>query len=168
MLFLPPVATHACLPGGVSSAPSLAFLCKGLAQGLPVACLRPLERVRVATADPRCPRVSPQLPRGSSGGSAPPSRARSWTCWRRSSPRLATLTSSCARRWRSRSICQSPESRCARLGLKSQGRGSGACPREPPEDGLEWGRAYRLGSFSQTPPSAGRGPGRGAKLKELP
>lgn len=53
----------------------------------------------------------PQPPRGSSGGSAPPSPARSWTCWRHSSPRPGTLTSSCGRRSPSRSTCPNPESR---------------------------------------------------------
>lgn len=76
----------------------------------------------LATADQR--HLSSQLHRESRGGSAPPSRARSWTCWRRSSPRLATLTSSCARRWRSRSTCPSPESRCAQQ-RASPRRGSG-------------------------------------------
>lgn len=40
-----------------------------------------------------------QPPRESSGGSARPSPGRSWMCWRLFSPRPATPTSSCGRRW---------------------------------------------------------------------
>ena len=145
---------------------SSAFFCNDLVQGLPRSCPNPLARVRVATTDPTLPRVSLQPPRGSSDASAPPSRALNWTCLRRSSPRLATQTSSCVRRWRSRSTCQSPESRCARGGFPGSGEGCwGWLERAWLGSGLVWGRAYRLGSPSQTPPSAGPGPGRGAKIK---
>lgn len=40
-------------------------------------------------------------------------RAPSWTFWRRCSPKLATRTSSCAKRWRWKSTCRSLESRWA-------------------------------------------------------
>ena len=139
--------------GGVSFARSLALFLQRLrpARGLSAG---PLARVLVVTADLRRSCVSPQPPRGSRGESAPPSRARSWTCSRRSLPRLATLTFSCARRWRSRSTCRSPESRCARRTLQGQGRGTGAGSRGPGCGvGLVWGRAYKLGSPSQTPPT---------------
>lgn len=51
-------------------------------------------------SDSQGSRLLSQPPPESSGGSAPPSPARSWTCWRRFSPRPATPTSSCGRRWR--------------------------------------------------------------------
>lgn len=122
--FLPPVACQARFPGEFFFfARSSAFFCNDLVQGLRGSCPYPLARVRVATTDPTRPRVSLQPPHGSSDASAPPSRALSWTCSRRSSPRLATQTSSCARRWRSRSTCQSPESRCARAGFPGSGEG---------------------------------------------
>lgn len=139
MYFLPPVASQARLPGEFFFRLELCLFCNGPAQGLPEASLRPLAWVRVATADPRRPRVFPQPPRGSSGGNALPLHAHSWTCSRRSSPRLVTLTSSCARRWRSRSTCRSPEFRCARPGLLGQGRGSGTSWRGPGKGGLVWG-----------------------------
>lgn len=126
MHFLPPVASLVRPPRGVSFDPSSAFFCDGLAKGLPGAYPRSLAQILMATVDPKCPRMSPQPPRGSSGGSAPPLRARSWTYSRHSSLRLATLTSSCARRWRSRSTCQSPESRCGRLALQGQDKGARA------------------------------------------
>lgn len=139
------------------------FLLQWPSSGLARPC--PLARACVATSEPRLLLVSPQPPRGSSGGSALPSRALSWTCSRRSLPRLATLISSCARRWRSRSLCQSPGSRCVRPRLHGLGRGAAAGRRGSGKGGLVSGRAYRLGSPSQTPPSAGPGPGRVAKVK---
>lgn len=166
--FLPPVACQARLPGEFFFffARSPAFFCNDLVQGLPESCPYTLARVRLATTDPTLPRVSLQPPRGSSDASAPPSRALNWTCSRRSLPRLATQTSLCARRWRSRSTCQSPEFRCARGGFPGSGEGCwGWLERAWLGSSLVWGRAYRLGSPSQTPPSAGPGPGREAKIK---
>lgn len=153
------------LSGSASFAGSSAFFCDVFAQGLPGACPSALARVLAATADPRRPRVSPQPLRGSSGGSAPLSRARSWTCSRRSSPRLATRTFSCARRWRSRSTCRSPESRCAR-GTPGQDRGAGPGGGGP---GVWfWGGLTDRAAPPRPPPPiphAGPEPGRGDRVK---
>ena len=50
-------------------------------------------------------------PTGSSGERGPPSPGPSWTSSSPCSRRRGTRTSSCGRRWRSKSICQNPEFR---------------------------------------------------------
>ena len=90
---------------------------------LPLSCAHTSHHVSITTSiitlllPSLCHLGSQPLP-GSSAGSAPPSPGRSWTSWRRCSPRPATRTSSWGRRWPSRSTCRSHVCRYRRRRLQ--------------------------------------------------